>query len=268
MNSEILFGPQRGTNMMNRPGGIREATTQWLIDNLKSLPTEIEVSFKSADGWDLHGTLFIPGVIKDTDGIPGVVFVHGHNHSSESMYYLARDVAKNGIAALTFDWRGTRKSMDEKRGEVGINFSDEEREKIYLDVKAAIDYLASQKIVDSSRLGLIATSASNNHAIRGAMGDTRIKTMVGLSFYAPAPDVKQYLQETDLPLFIVASIEDINATGLASLAEGSKEVYELSNSKASEFILYDNAGRGTGMMKTKPELTGMIIRWFNDKLSR
>jgi alpha-beta hydrolase superfamily lysophospholipase len=183
------------------------------------------------------------------------------------MYYLAREVAKTGIAALTFDWRGTRKSVDEKRGEVGINLPDEERNKIFLDVKAAVDLLASQDRVDGSRLGLLASTATNNHAIRAAMGDSRIKTMVGLSFYAPAPDVKQYLQTAELPLFIIASTEDVNADG-GSLAEGSKEVYEVSNSKQTEFILFDNAGRSTGMLKTNPELVGMINRWFKDKLAR
>ena len=267
VNSRLLFGVQRGTNMLNRPGGLREATTQWLVDNLKSLPTETDVTFRSADGWDLYGTLFMPGNMNENTETPGVVFVHGYNHSSEGMYYLAREVAKTGIAALTFDWRGTRKSVDEKRGEVGINLPDEERNKIFLDVKAAVDLLASQDRVDGSRLGLLASTATNNHAVRAAMGDSRIKTMVGLSFYAPAPDVKQYLQTAELPLFIIASTEDVNADG-GSLAEGSKEVYEVSNSKQTEFILFDNAGRSTGMLKTNPELVGMINRWFKDKLAR
>ena len=265
-NSKLLFGVQRGTNMLNRPTGIREETTKWIVNNLKALPVETPLSFKASDGWSLYGTLFMPGNQAETD-VPGVVLVHGINHSEESMYDLARETAKGGIAALTFDWRGTRKSADEKNGEVGVFFPSEERDKIPLDVKAAIDLLASQKGIDSNRIGLLASTATNNYALRAAMGDSRIKTMVGLSFYAPTKDVKEYLQGSDMPVFVIASLEDVNADG-GSLAEGSQEVYEASNSDQSQLMMFDNAGRSVGMFNTKPELVGMIVRWFQQKLAK
>jgi len=31
-------------------------------------------------------------------------------------------------------------------------------------------------------------------------------------------------------------------------------------------VLYDDAGRGSDMLKVKPELSGMIVRWLNEKL--
>ncbi len=266
-NSKLFFGIQRGTNMLNRPTGIREETTKWIVDNLKALPMETPFSFKASDGWNLHGTLFMPGIIQAGTDVPAVVLVHGINHSEESMYDLAREMAKGGIASFTFDWRGTRKSADEEKGEVGVYFPAEQRENIPLDVKAAIDLLASQKGIDSNRIGLLASTATNNYAVRAAMGDSRIKTMVGLSFYAPTPDVKEFLQRWEAPIFVIASLEDVNADG-GSLAEGSQEVYEASNSDKSQIIMFDNAGRSVGMFNTKPELVGIIVRWFQEKLAK
>lgn len=264
--SDMVFGVQRGTNMMNRPGGLSARVTDFFVDNLRGLGIETPVTFTSTDGWTLKGTLTMPDGITIAPRVPGVVFVHGYNHSSEGWTPLARAVVRGGMAALTFDWRGTRKSLDDVKGEVGVNLTNEEREKIPLDVKAAVQYLASQPGVDATRLALIGATATNNHALRAAMGDGRIKTYVGLSFYAPAPDVKTFLQGSDLPLLIISSLEDVNADG-GSLATTSKEVYRISKSKESELLMYDDAGRGTGMVEKKPELKGMIVRWLQDKLS-
>jgi hypothetical protein len=71
----------------------------------------------------------------------------------------------------------------------------------------------------------------------------------------------------DIPLFMIASTNDVNADG-GSLAEGTREAYRLSNNKESELLMYDDAGRGSSMLKTKPELTGMIVRWLSEKLAK
>lgn len=266
-NSGLLFGVGHGLLMFYRPGALDESVAQWLGNNLKGLGTETNVSFKSEDGWTLRGTLYMPDGLEDNSKVAGVVFVHGFMHDQQHWYSLAREVVKEGMAALVFDWRGTRKSINEGKGEVGVDLYPEESDNIYLDVKAAINSLASQKQVDASRIGLIAATATCNHAVRASIGDPRIKTMVGLSFYAPAPDVRQYLPTSDIPLLLVASTEDFNPDGV-SLAEGTREVYRLSKNKDSQFLLFDDAGRGASMMHIEPALRPMIVRWLGEKLAR
>ena len=264
-HSRLFFGVDQGPTMFHRQGGLAERVAEWLGDNLGSLPMVTSVHFRSQDGWNLSGTLFMPSAGHSGENVPGVVFVHGFNHSEQSWGTFPEDVAKDGMAVLSFDWRGTRKSINEGKGEVRVDLPSGEQGKVYLDIKAAIEFLAGQRGVDSSRIGLAAATATNNHTVRAAIGDQRVKTIVGLSFYAPDPDVKEYLRSVDLPLFIIASTEDVNPDG-GSLAETSKEVYRLSKSKQSQFLLYDDAGRGNGMLSAKPELRGMIIRWFEEKL--
>ncbi|NNE37510.1 MAG: hypothetical protein HKN08_04330, partial [Gammaproteobacteria bacterium] len=103
-------------------------------------------------------------------------------------------------------------------------------------------------------------------AVAAAYQDDRIKTIVGLSFYGGNETTDQYITEMDIPLFLTASINDVRADG-RSLAEATRNTYRLSNNKETELIMYDDAGRGSAMLKTKPELTGMIVRWINEKLS-
>ena len=265
-SSGLILSMDRGAAMFNRPGHLKEQVSEWLKNNLRAMGAETEVSFQSEDGWNLHGNLYMPDGLDGNAQVAGVVFVHGINHDQQTWYYLARAVVKNGMAALLFDWRGNRKSIREDgKWEMGVDLPGEESAKIYLDVKAAIQFLASRKQVDPNRIALVAATATNNHAVRAAIGDSKIKTIVGLSFYAPDPDVKKYLSARDVPLFVIASTNDVNADG-GSLAEGTREVHRLSKSKASQILMYDDAGRGSDMLKTKPELYGMIIRWLEEKL--
>jgi hypothetical protein len=76
---------------------------------------------------------------------------------------------------------------------------------------------------------------------------------------------KLFLATSGKPVFAVASTEDVNYNR-GSLAEVTRRAYMLSNSKDSELLLYDNAGRGSEMFKSKPELPRMVLRWFADKL--
>lgn len=166
---------------------------------------------------------------------------------------------------MAFDWRGTGKSTDSTTGVVGIDFA-EEITGVYLDVQAAINYLAESPGVDASRIGLLTATAACNDTVRAAIGDPRVKTIVGLTFYRPMEDVLQYLQTNETPIFVVASTEDIRPEGI-NLAETSRIAYNASASKKSQFLLYDDAGRSTGMLDAKPELSGMIERWLGEHLA-
>lgn len=266
-DSTILFGTDRGAGMFGRPPKVAEQVVDWLDKNLKGRGIEKEVTFKTQDGWVLHGNLIVPALPDPAPKVPGVVFLHGFHHEQQAWVDLARDVVKSGKAALIFDVRGNRKSINEGKGRQGVDLPNTEQAKIYLDAKAAIDFLASQPEVDSTRLGIIAGTAACNQAVRASIGDSRIKTIVGMSFYAPDPDVKKFLSASDVPLLVLAGMGDLNADG-GSLTDSSRDVYKLSKSKESQFLLFDDGGRGTNMLDEKPEVRPMIVRWFDDKLGK
>jgi dienelactone hydrolase len=259
--SSLMFVIDRGAAIFNRPGNVIEQVADWLKTNVGALGTETDISFKTEDGWTLRGNLFIPDGLGNRK-VPAVIMVHGQNHDAQAWYYLAREIAKSGLAVMYFDRRGNgRSSYDKGTAPAGFGAGNP------LDVEAAINFMTNQKAVDANRLGLIGATALATAIVEASMDDRRIKTIVGMSLYGASDAVKQYISKSDVPLFLMASSNDVNADG-GSLADASRELHRLSKSKETELIMYDDGGRGSNMPQVKPELTGMIVRWLNEKLLR
>ncbi len=264
-HSDLILAVGHGTVMFSHTKGLEVQVMAWLDTNLVGVGTETEVSFQSKDGWVIHGTLHLPDRVKSGAKVPGAVLVHGAKHDQQTYTELAPELVKTGIAVLRFDWRGKGSSASDdptKRA----NTSGDDSGNEYLDVKAAIDFLAAQPGVDSSRIGLAAATAGTGYALRAAYGDSRIQTVVFMTAAnVPVGEDKQFLATSGKPVFAIASMEDNNYQR-GSLADATRQAYLMSNSKQSEFLLYDDAGRGSEMLKTKPELERMLVRWFVEKL--
>lgn len=87
---------------------------------------------------------------------------------------LARELAKNGILAFRFDFGN---GIGESYGRIeDIKFGQ------YLnDLKAAVDFLSRQKIVDQKRIGLIGHSLGGQLIMHYAPSDKRIKAAADLA---------------------------------------------------------------------------------------
>ena len=265
--SNILLSTGHGTTIFSRTEGLAKQVSRWMAENVQGLGAETEISFQTEDGWALHGKLRVPGNAAPGARVPGVVLVHGAQHDQETYYDLSRALAKKGIATLSYDWRGKNRDLTETRGHYGVNLPAAERDKTHLDVKAAINYLAAQSSVNPNQIGVVGATLGTHFALVGAAGDARVKTMVMLSQYALEDGTRRFLATTDIPIFFIASTEDRN-TELGGLADFTAEAYRLSKNKYTEFLLYDDAGRGSEMLERKEELEGMILRWFTEKLGR
>ena len=260
--SRLMFVMDRGASIFNRPGQPIKRTTDWLKENLVGIGYQSAISFKTEDGKLLRGTLYMPdGVNKNAGPVGAVVYIHGANHDATTWYHLAREATKTGLASLIFDQRGYMKSVPNERPYAF------DIDTIQKDIKAAIKFITSQSGVDSNSIALVTATSRGGPTVSAAYGDDRIKTIVGLSFYGGNDDTKRYLTEMNIPLFLVASTRDIRADG-RSLIDATREAYQLSNNKETELLVYEDAGRGSAMMKTKPELEGMIVRWINEKLEK
>ena len=100
-----------------------------------------EVEFKVRNE-TLRGSLFIP---QGKGLFPAVIFFHGSGSKRERYLPVAKELAKNGIMALAFDFRGC--------GESDGKFEDQTHEKAIEDAKAGLDFLLSQN-VDKRRIGI------------------------------------------------------------------------------------------------------------------
>jgi dipeptidyl aminopeptidase/acylaminoacyl peptidase len=127
-----------------------------------SLVTPRQAVFKSADGPELHGQLFVRNDLKPTDKRPALIFLHGgpmrqmllgwhYMYYYSNCYAMNQFLASRGYVVLALNYRsgtGYGRAFREPPGRAGR----EARE--YQDVVAAGKFLQSRAEVDAVRLGL------------------------------------------------------------------------------------------------------------------
>src|SRR5262249_33081331 len=145
------------------------------------------------DGWTLRGNLFVPDGL-DNKKVPTVIIVHSQNHDAQAWYYLAREIAKSGLAVMYFDQKGNGRSTYDKGPTPADSRAENPR-----DVKAAINFMTAQKSIDGNRIALINATALATAIVEASMDDPRIKTIVGLSLYNATDPVKQYISKSEVP---------------------------------------------------------------------
>lgn len=120
------------------------------------------VIFKAADGFEIHGQLFLPPKAEAKEKHPALVFMHGGPMRQmllgwHYMYYYANSYAMNeylasrGYVVLSVNYRsgiGYGRSFREAPGRAGRGATE------YKDIFAAGKYLQGRADVDPSRIGL------------------------------------------------------------------------------------------------------------------
>lgn len=120
------------------------------------------VTFKAADGVEIHGQLFLPKNTKPTDKLPAVIFMHGgpvrqmllgwHNrYYYHNAYGFNQYLASRGYAVLSVNYRlgvGYGRQFRQAKNGGGRGASE------YQDIVAAAHYLRARSDIDQSRIGL------------------------------------------------------------------------------------------------------------------
>lgn len=161
----------RGVVLRNESGGVR--ALRWQPDGggeteIVRLPLlERQVQFSSGE-LTLRGLLVLP---EQTDGpLPVQVAVHGSGREQAVYgYRLPYLAAAHGMAGFVFDKRGT----GESGGEYTQNFPD-----LAGDVKAAVEFLATQPEIDPGRIGLVGYSQGGWIAPMAAAQGAPVNTIV------------------------------------------------------------------------------------------
>jgi len=127
-----------------------------------SLVTPRQVVFKSADGPELHGQLFVPNDLKPTAKRPALIFLHGgpmrqmllgwhYMYYYSNCYAMNQFLASRGYVVLALNYRsgiGYGRAFREAPGRAGRGATE------YQDVVAAGKFLQSRAEVDAARIGL------------------------------------------------------------------------------------------------------------------
>jgi dienelactone hydrolase len=206
---------------------------------LKPDAAQKQISIRTEDGWTIYGTYTVPNAYKKGDKLPAALLLHASMHSQTAwMNYPGWVKIQNSIATLRIDWRGRGKSDQPKSF---VDFSQAERENVRLDVKAALDFLASQEEVDSARIGVVAEEFSAAPAIKGAMEDPRVRVFVLLSGLLDQKAIDLIAGNLTKPILYIVSKEDKR-----SLDDLTRS-YSLGNVAESEIWVESGLGVGATM---------------------
>lgn len=204
-----------------------------------------EVTVEAADGLTIFGT-FYPGAGQGP--WPAVMLLHMNGGQRSDWDAFARQLASEGYAALAVDMRG--------HGDTG---GQSDWEQATDDLGRVWAYLTSWEDVDETRAAVAGASIGANMSLVMGVEEPSVKTVImlspGLNYFDVTTD-DRIVQYGDRPSLIVASEEDTLS------ADSSEELHELAVGE-NELVMYQGAGHGTNMFAQEPELTDLMIAWFD-----
>jgi len=218
------------------PIDVKEKPRGWY---LKPDCVQREVTFKTEDGWSIYGTYTIPRNYTAGNKLPAALLLHASMHSQTAWQnYVGWVKVENVIPTLRIDIRGRGKSQ----GAIPFqDFSQKQREKVALDVAAALDFLAAQKEVDSTRIGIAVEELTASPAIKAAMEDPRVRAFVLLSAVLDQKDLDLIASDLNKPILYVVSKEDRESFDSVTKA------YNLDKTSDSEIWVENGLGVGLTM---------------------
>ncbi len=231
------------------------SVARWLGGRLDQTAQMCEVTLSSSDGWELHGTRWIPETSRQS---PGVVLLHSGRSDRAVFSGLERLLAERGFAVLNLDWRGRGQSTN--RGTY-MALSADEKAAGWRDAAAAFDHLASTPGVDPGRLAAVGVVHGAEHAVRAAVGDSRVRALVILTGYRPAdPAETTYLTSGRVDvLYVTSSAHAVTSPTMRAL-------YEASPGRHSRYVEYAGGAIGYQLFELDHRLEPAIVDWLADVL--
>ncbi|HKA21706.1 MAG TPA: alpha/beta fold hydrolase [Blastocatellia bacterium] len=230
---------------------LETVVADWVVPRLRA--SARDVSFRTDDGWNLYGTLRMPQSANQPKA-PGVVLVHSYLTDRHVFDNLEQLLSAAGFVVLNFDFRGRGKSQEKG------NYFDlpiAERDKAYLDVKAALEFLAAQTAVNSDRLALVTTSIGVKYGLKAACSDSRVKSFVMLGGMPDRADV----EKSKFPILFVSTL------GLPPIAQAFRDFYKMAKDHGSTLLEYEGGSIGYQLFDLDENLQPFIVKWLKPQLS-
>lgn len=205
------------------------------------------VSFPTKDGIKIVGDFF------DVKSTKSVLLLHILPGNRQDFNEFAEILYQNGYNVLNIDERGHGES-EAWPGEMGSwqEFTQADYDKTIYDVEAAASWL-SNRILETD-LAIIGGSIGANLALLyGAKAQPKIVIALspGLNYKGVKTEIasRNFRQN----LLLVASKDDNYSF------ESCERLFEISAATTKEFIKYEDAGHGTRMFNSEPELKQKIL---------
>jgi alpha-beta hydrolase superfamily lysophospholipase len=197
----------------------------------------------------LAGTFYYPQNQAPT--WPGVILIHMLYGDRTQWNAFPDQLSEAGYAVLSIDLRGHGASGGEVNWDLVIT-----------DLQQVWDEFSSKEEIDHERIAFIGASIGANLSLIASSNEPSVRTAVLLSpglNYAGVETEPAMENFGGRPVLIAASTDDTYAAnssrGLADKAPGE-----------SNLVMYQDAGHGTLMLSSEPELAQIVIDWLNQYL--
>jgi len=208
-----------------------------------------------------------------TTAAPAVVLLHSLGESRDEWGSFPLLLQHNGIAVLSFDFRGHGEST--RRITAGgpqlvdhQAFTQRDFQNLLLDINTAVDWLEEQPAIDKQRIVLIGASLGANLAVRYAKEHD---DLAGLVLFSPGLAYKDvriddvFPQLRRLPVRVVVSVRDTFAY------ESSRRLLDARRIEGhardfKEMIVCSGNQHGTEQLRAVKELSGVLIHWLRQVL--
>jgi len=205
------------------------------------------INFQTKDGVKITGDFL------DAQSKKSVILLHILPGNRQDWDEFAQILQKNGYNALAIDERGHGDSQA-WLGEMGSwqEFVQADYDKMIYDVEASADWLKN-KIPETELAVMGGSIGANLSLLYGAK--TQPKIVVALSPGLNYKGIKTEIASRNFRknLLLVASKDDNYPF------ESSQRLFEISSAVKKEFIKYEDAGHGTRMFVSEPELKQRIL---------
>jgi pimeloyl-ACP methyl ester carboxylesterase len=216
--------------------------------------------FVTEDGVEIMGSMWMPEGAK----APAVILLHMLGHNRGDWNGFAEELLKDGYAVVSIDLRGHGESLHTTDGKT-LNykaFSDSDYQNMVKDVAPVLQFLRDDRRVDSNRIAIIGASIGANVALRVAASDPQVAAVVlispGKSYHGVTTEPAM-IEYGKRPSLIIASNEDAYA------ATSSQRLRDIAQGD-SNLIMYKNAGHGTQIFDTEPDMGEQIVKWLGQNM--
>jgi dienelactone hydrolase len=228
---------------------------RWLAARLTSVAEVDDVVLTTDDGWEVHGTCWLPDA---TGPVPGVVLLHSGRSDRAVFARLERLLAERGMAVLNIDWRGRGRTTNQG---TYSSLSPQARADGWRDAAAALEHLAALDGVDATHLGAVGVVHGAEHAARAATRDPRVRALVILTGYRPADDAEQrHVTSGAVDVFYVTSRDHTITTA------AMRALHEATPPGHSRYVEYPGGAIGYQLFEVDPSLEPAIVDWLADAL--
>lgn len=197
-----------------------------------------------------------------------VLMLHQCNYNRTMYNNIGKQLAKQGIHALSLDFRGFGDSTNAQYNiEHLTTLPRDEQRKAFrkmaqewpTDVQLAYDFLKNKAQSDKN-IGVIGASCGGSQAITLAQ-NSNIKALSFLSSGQSKTNIERYQNSlANKPTLIIAAEEDGNTYTSA------QAIFKVATHKHSQLVSYKGDEHGYPLFETDPHLASNIVQWFANQL--